>query len=472
MSLSNDLKSLLDNPLFSDIKIKENDGKEISAHRNILVIRSEVFKRLILNEVKETNQDVIEILEFSSDILLVILEYLYSEKVTEKTLKIEILAKAFHSANFFLLEQLKLQIIEFFKIYLENNKENKVSISAKILSQLLESMESPDNKLANLLYDSVNSVPLKSIEYCNLNAKALEYILSKVKKEETKMFSTSEYDLLHYIILWAANEISEEAFSFYKSCLPSSEIVKSLNMTYKQEWGFNIPSNISESHAKYQLTMIAKTSSLFNYVNLEHIHPFVISNTIESFDGLINSKILLDVYRKQALLAGKYACLEDNVSLQWDNHARGNNMYLDKSPFVVTSKSSSSHEWIRTKVPISGQGIYEWDIVVEMSCKYFWVGICTENGFNVDYNSWLGKHEYGWVLSSGGFICHNREYTDKYGQPFKENDRVTVHLNMRERTCFFSINGIRYPIAFRNLPDEIFPAVSFRSPGRARIEPR
>ena len=186
MSLSNDLKSLLEDPLFSDIKIRGNDKKEINAHRGILVARSEVLKRMLLNETKEAIQDVIEFPEFSSDILRIILEYLYTGKVTEKTLTTEIVADAFHGADFFLLEQLKFQIIEFVKDYLESDAENKINILAKTLSQLLECMKSSDNELCKLLCNSVNSDLLKSIEYCNLNAKALEYILSNIKRKESK----------------------------------------------------------------------------------------------------------------------------------------------------------------------------------------------------------------------------------------------------------------------------------------------
>src|SRR5438270_412958 len=107
--------------IFSDIKIKGNDGEEISSHRNVLAARSELFN-MLLNGMKEVTQDLI-FPEISSDILLVILEYLYTEKVTTKTLTIEIVAEAFHGADFFLLEQLKLQIIEF---YLKSNAENKI----------------------------------------------------------------------------------------------------------------------------------------------------------------------------------------------------------------------------------------------------------------------------------------------------------------------------------------------------------
>ncbi|CAB4381370.1 unnamed protein product [Rhizophagus irregularis] len=267
-------------------------------------------------------------------------------------------AEAFHGADYFLLEQLKCQIIEFFKNHLRNNNVNKINISAKVLSRLLECMESTNNEFVNLLCDSINSMSLKSIEYLNLNFKALEYILSNVKREEgTKIFSISEYDLFHYVILWAANEISEEALSFYESCLPSSKTLKN----------FNRNSNVSldiyniQGHAKYQSTMITKTYPLLNLVKLERIHPFIISNIIEPLDGLIDSKTLIGVYRKQALLAGKHICLND-ISLQWDDNARGSNMYLKSTSVVVSN--SLSHEWIRIAVPISGQDIFEWDIVV------------------------------------------------------------------------------------------------------------
>ncbi|GES82566.1 hypothetical protein GLOIN_2v1696277 [Rhizophagus clarus] len=444
-TLSNDLKSLLNNTLFSDIKIKGNDGVEINAHRVILA--------------------------FSSGILHIILEYLYTGRVTEQTLTIEVVAEGFHGADYFLLEQLKHQIIEFFKNHLKNNNENKINLSAKVLSRLLECMESTNNEFVDVLHDSIKSYPLKSIEYSNLNDKALEYILSNTKREEKpKIFSISEYDLFHYIILWAANEISEAALSFYKSCLPSSETIKSLDR--------NNNSSLIDIHniqdlTKYQTTMMKKTSSLLNHVKLEQIHPFIISNIIEPFNGLIDSKTLISIYRKQALLAGKHICLND-IPFQWDDNARGSNMYLNNMSVIVSN--SPTHEWIRTTVPISGQDLFEWDIVVEVICVHFWVGICTIKGYNVDYNSWLGKQEYGWVFGSNRVICYNTQeengpYTNKYGIEFKENDIITVHLDMRGRTCSFSINGKRYPVAFCNLPDEIYPAVSLRAPGRARIEP-
>ncbi|GES82565.1 BTB/POZ protein [Rhizophagus clarus] len=110
---------LFKNYLFSDIKIKGNDDVEINAHRVILAVRSEVFKRMLTNGMKESTQEVIEFPEFSSDILCVILEYLYTGSVTEQTLTIEKTAEAFRGADYFLLDQLKLQIIKFFKYHIK-----------------------------------------------------------------------------------------------------------------------------------------------------------------------------------------------------------------------------------------------------------------------------------------------------------------------------------------------------------------
>jgi len=179
----------------SDIKIKGNDREEISTHQTILVSHSDVFKSMLLNEMKEATPDIIEFSEFSLNILCVILEYLY----TEKTLTIEIVAKVFHGADFFLLEQLKFLFVT---NYL-SNAENKINISAKVLSQLSEyiNMDSSNDEFCKLLCNSINSGPLKSIEYYNLNTKVLEYILSNIKKEESEMFTTSDYELFRYVTL-------------------------------------------------------------------------------------------------------------------------------------------------------------------------------------------------------------------------------------------------------------------------------
>ncbi|PKY14305.1 hypothetical protein RhiirB3_400102 [Rhizophagus irregularis] len=460
MSLSSDLMCILQDPSLSDIKIKGNDGEEINAHRLILVARSEVFKRMLLSEMKESTQDVIEFQEFSSKALQVIVEFFYTGKVSKKTLKPEIVFEALCCADYFLLGVLMLHIIRFVK----NNMEDKMNILSKILSRILESS---CRELANIICDLIDLVSLKSIDYHNLSSKALEYILLYNQEEDTNMFSLSSgYDLFRYITCWAASEISEEVLAFYELYLPSSETVRILDSSDTQKWDRNIPFK-EELHIKYRSEIVTKTSTLLNYVNLEVIHPLVFSN--ELIKDLVDSNILTEVYRKQALLAGNYFSMLKNA-FKW----KVKRYRQLENPFIFDSQSNT-HEWVRTKFPFSGQDIVEWDIVVERMCKSFWVGICADNGFNVNNNSWLGQHSYGWVLGSNGFICHHKKdkdpFKNKYGQKFNEKSRITVRLNMGERTCSFTIDGTRYPIAFRDLPDEVYPAVSLMLPGVARIEP-
>ncbi|CAB5190787.1 unnamed protein product [Rhizophagus irregularis] len=309
MSLSSDLMCILQDPSLSDIKIKGNDGEEINAHRLILVARSEVFKRMLLSEMKESTQDVIEFQEFSSKALQVIVEFFYTGKVSKKTLKPEIVFEALCCADYFLLGVLMLHIIRFVK----NNMEDKMNILSKILSRILESS---CRELANIICDLIDLVSLKSIDYHNLSSKALEYILLYNQEEETNMFSLSSgYDLFRYITCWAASEISEEVLAFYELYLPSSETVRILDSSDTQKWDRNIPFK-EELHIKYRSEIVTKTSTLLNYVNLEVIHPLVFSN--ELIKDLVDSNILTEVYRKQALLAGNYFSMLKNA-FKWKN---------------------------------------------------------------------------------------------------------------------------------------------------------
>ncbi|RUS16066.1 hypothetical protein BC937DRAFT_91639 [Endogone sp. FLAS-F59071] len=59
----------------------------------------------------------------------------------------------------------------------------------------------------------------------------------------------------------------------------------------------------------------------------------------------------------------------------------------------------------------------------------------------------------------------------KFGKSLCSGDIVTFHLNMQGRTCSLSLNGASY-VAWRNLPEKVYPAVSFYSYGRCRLRPR
>ena len=76
-TLSVDLKILVNNPTFSDIYFKFEDGSEIYAHRALLSARSEYF-RAMFSSFAESHQKMISIIDVSSSIFLSVIEYLYT----------------------------------------------------------------------------------------------------------------------------------------------------------------------------------------------------------------------------------------------------------------------------------------------------------------------------------------------------------------------------------------------------------
>ena len=98
--------------------------------------------------------------------------------------------------------------------------------------------------------------------------------------------------------------------------------------------------------------------------------------------------------------------------------------------------------------------------------------MCAEG---LDFNRFAGLQPYGWVLGSCGMTCHNSpNYSySPYASAFGKGTRISVHLNMNERTCAFSINGTKYGnvSTWTNLPEHLYPVVSIVSPGKVRIQP-
>ncbi|CAG8762501.1 4165_t:CDS:1, partial [Acaulospora morrowiae] len=114
-------------------------------------------------------------------------------------------------------------------------------------------------------------------------------------------------------------------------------------------------------------------------------------------------------------------------------------------------------------------GIHNWDVIIESPSTSDWVGVCGEGdviNFSCgDYNSKV------WILGSTGHVSNNA-HQRPYGTPqFGRNTKVTVHLNMYDRTLAFSVNDVRYPpvLEWKNLPSKVYPLVSMRHNGRFRI---
>jgi len=81
-SLSSHMKTLVNNPKFSDLRFIV-EGETIYAHRSILYCRSEHFRAMIDNGMRESSEESIVFDDsISSDTFLSIMEYIYTGSVT------------------------------------------------------------------------------------------------------------------------------------------------------------------------------------------------------------------------------------------------------------------------------------------------------------------------------------------------------------------------------------------------------
>src|SRR6266542_4568415 len=89
-SLTNDLKFLINNKNYSDIKIICQDELIIYGNRAILAARSNVLDRLLFNGMKESTINEIKFPEIKFNAMEIILEYLYTENFEPESISLDI----------------------------------------------------------------------------------------------------------------------------------------------------------------------------------------------------------------------------------------------------------------------------------------------------------------------------------------------------------------------------------------------
>src|SRR3989440_1720950 len=105
-SLKEDLKSLINNQKYSDIKFLCKDEKKLYGCRAILAARSEVFNSLFYNGMKETYEKQISFPEINSAGMEIVLEYTYTGSVEKDSLTKDNIVEAFYAADYFQLPDL------------------------------------------------------------------------------------------------------------------------------------------------------------------------------------------------------------------------------------------------------------------------------------------------------------------------------------------------------------------------------
>jgi len=99
------IKSLYDNPSYSDISFKLKDDSTLYAHKNILSSRCERFKAMFKIEMKESTAKELEIKDYEPSIFRKMIEYLYSDDLNEDS--VEMVFQLLVIADEYLLDELK-----------------------------------------------------------------------------------------------------------------------------------------------------------------------------------------------------------------------------------------------------------------------------------------------------------------------------------------------------------------------------
>ncbi|CAG8486216.1 9528_t:CDS:1 [Ambispora gerdemannii] len=425
---------------------------------------------MLLNGMRETNKSIIKFPEITSSAMKIVLEFLYTGDVNPNHFTIRSAIDTFHAANYFLLPDLEKMISEFIIDNLK--KENKIDCLVEFFSSMISCSSAIDCeiKVFREIWSVMVNTQVWLIPFDRMTFEMLRVLLSGTVDFEG-YFLTTEYDLFRYILLWEASRISRQAFLAFFDYLPLIETIDYFRDQILT--GFRNDALSDPTIAKYRTQVHDDISQLLTLIDLHRIPPKVIATVIRPLQ-LISDEICLNAYDYHA----KAYCTPKQQRgiyhyklLQWDKRACGSKLKISANSTIISALADlTTHQSVRTEQAFWGEGVYEWDVIVEETCCYAWVGICATECVN--YAMPLGLQQYGWVVSSGGFYQHHgrKSRGDKLIL-FGKDAKVTVHLDMTNRTCAFSINNVRMPVAFDNLPEKVYPAVSLVCPGRFRILP-
>ncbi|GBB88629.1 hypothetical protein RclHR1_01520014 [Rhizophagus clarus] len=436
-SLENDFRRLINDERFYDIALKCSDGRTVYGCKAILATRSEFFNKYIFNESGENNNNY-SFDDINSMAMKVILEFLYTSKA--EGLAFNNVVEVYYASIHLELIDLQDHVIEFTKS-LVNNKD--VDIGKKLLSDCVEKFSlEVNNKMSNILVDWVAKNKLEKNKIDSLSLEGLRYLLEKTFKTKTP-FATPEFDIWEYSLTKAIGKVKQK----------ETLIKEILNKD-----SFPIHNSQSIEELKHYLT------PLISYINLNRMDATEIKQYVAPL-GIYPAEVISDVYYSKALNEG-LEFIRGAPIFKWKNCGIGTLPNVPDDGFSVTVYTQKS---VLGDLIFKGKGVYEWSILIEKLNKKVYIGICDTN---VDLNK-NDQGYHGWVLGSDGYVYHEKKHK-WYDAKFKERDKVTVHLDMKNKTCAFSINNNnKKPVISEwDIPSQVYPIVSLGYGSKLRVEPR
>lgn len=140
-----------------------------------------------------------------------------------------------------------------------------------------------------------------------------------------------------------------------------------------------------------------------------------------------------------------------------------NNLRAHYKGVGKTPKDAAS---VRATHPIPATcGLYYFEIKVISKGRdgYIGIGLCAA-GVNMNKLPGWEKDSYGYHADDGHSFCTSGA-GEVYGPTFTTGDVVGCGLNLIDKTCFYTKNGVTLGIAFKDLVSNLYPTVGLQTPG-------
>lgn len=132
-TLSKNMKELVNSDLFSDVQFSV-DGRTFHGHKAILTVRSDFFRAMFCDQMKESKTSgPIEIKDVSADAFSIILHFIYTNEIAENSVHC-LLLEIWRVADQFCLEDLKS--MAFMSLCMNLNVDNVVDIYVEAATKL------------------------------------------------------------------------------------------------------------------------------------------------------------------------------------------------------------------------------------------------------------------------------------------------------------------------------------------------
>ncbi|RUP29057.1 hypothetical protein BC936DRAFT_138701 [Jimgerdemannia flammicorona] len=489
-NLKADLRHCINHPELSDVTfICSDDATRKHAFRALLALRSDMFDRMLYGTMRESTAREIPLPTITSTQLQLVLEYCYLEETPSLTLLNAV--SCYKAAEYFLLPRLQQLVVKFVQDNLAD-----VHLAGEILSDAVRTLD-VGLEMNELLFEAVRKFFL--VQEWNIGTlktvsrEAMAVLLSDLPLEDINPPTTRAYIVFLCVVDWAfdwALDLSENPDEKLIGKEIKERVMRSLDVekmvVYQYDVQVSVDDVTNEPQAQALISDAVSTrllehrdeilNPLMSLMHFEDICPHRLVTIMDTLGSAAPREIFSEAFRHHVLV--RTVCppsWEHGNACIWDHTHTGPALDLSHNnvkvshPKVITKHSTSS---VLAVCACKGEGVYTWDVLV-VGCNPnaggVSLGLATQS-IVTGQNLVLGVQANSWGFASNGCVYDANPFSiltfdDGYGK----GSVVSFFLDMKQRICKVTVDGVDHGVAWRNLPARIWPAASLSHGGQLEI---